>query len=61
MPGNTIRQIHGYDNERSGGENPRKVHKEFLDTWLAWLKAGSRRDKDGNPVLPKREEKARSA
>lgn len=61
MDGNTIRQIHGYDNEMDGRASPRKVHKAFLDTWLAWLKAGSRRDKDGKPVLPKREEEAKSA
>ena len=61
MAGNQIRQIHGYDDERSGGESPRKVHKAFLDTWLAWLRAGSRRDKAGKPVLPRRKEEARSA
>lgn len=61
MDGNTIRQIHGYDNELDGRASPRKVHKEFLDTWLAWLKAGSRRDKDGKPVLPKREEEDRKS
>lgn len=61
MDGNRIMQIHGYDNERSGGESPRKVHKEFLDTWLAWLKAGSRRDQDGKPVLPRVRQEARSA
>lgn len=56
MDGNKIRQIHGYDNERSGGKDPRKVHKAFLDTWLAWLGAGSRRDKGGKPILPKKKE-----
>lgn len=61
MDGNQIRQIHGYDNERSGGESPRKVHKEFLDSWLAWLKAGSRRDQDRKPILPKRKEEAKIA
>ncbi len=61
MYGNQIRQIHGYDNERSGRESPRKVHKEFWDSWLAWLRAGSRRDQDGKPILPKRKEEARSA
>ena len=31
----------------------------FEDKWLAWLRAGSKRDKDGNPVLPgKRKEAA---
>lgn len=61
MDGNRIMQIHGYDNERSGGESPRKVHKEFLDTWLSWLKAGSRRDRNGKPVLPRVRQEARSA
>lgn len=61
MDGNRIMQIHGYDNERGGGESPRKVHKAFLDTWLAWLRAGSRRDKDGKPVLPRVRQEARSA
>lgn len=61
MNGNRIVQIHGYGNERSGGESPRKTHKAFLDTWLAWLKSGSRRDKDGKPVLPKRKEEAKIA
>ena len=55
MNGNKIRQIHGYKNERIAsykGEfapDPRKVHKDFLDTWLKWLKKGSPRDKDGKP------------
>lgn len=60
MDGNRIVQIHGYGNDR-GGESPRKVHRAFLDAWLAWLKAGSRRDKDGNPVLPGRKEEAKIA
>ena len=61
MDGNQIRQIHGYGNERDGRASPRKVHKAFLDTWLAWLRAGSRRDKAGKPVLPRRKEKANIA
>lgn len=61
MAGNKIRQIHGYNNERGGGPDPRKVHKAFLDTWLAWLRAGSRRDKDGKPILPKRKKVVKSA
>lgn len=61
MDGNQIRQIHGYGNERDGRASPRKVHKAFLDTWLAWLRAGSRRDKAGKPVLPKRKEEANIA
>ena len=61
MSGNRLIQIHGYDNERSGGESPWTVHREFLDMWLAWLKAGSKRDKDGRPVLPERKKEVKSA
>lgn len=61
MDGNQIRQIHGYGNERDGRASPRKVHKAFLDTWLAWLRGGSQRDKAGKPVLLKRKEEANIA
>ena len=55
MDGNRIQQIHGYRNEvGTGAQNPREVHKEFLDTWLRWLRAGSKRNEDGTPKLPKR-------
>ena len=55
MDGNQIRQIHGYKNEvGTGAPCPRVVHKEFLDAWLRWLRAGSRRNEDGTPRLPKR-------
>lgn len=60
MDGNRIVQIHGYQNDR-GQRSPRHIHKAFLDTWLAWLKAGSRRDKDGRPVLPGKTAARRSA
>lgn len=54
MIGNQIQQIHGYRNEvGTGAQNPRKVHKEFLDTWLRWLRNGSKRNQDGTPKLPK--------
>ena len=51
MRGNKIEQIHGYDNDRRS-ESPWKTHREFINTWLDWLKGGSRRGKDGRPVLP---------
>lgn len=60
MAGNDLSQIHGYRNE---GEftfegrfapDPREVYREFLDTWLDWLKKGSKRDKQGRPKLPKK-------
>lgn len=59
MDGNQIRQIHGYRNEvkpcadNPGRVSPRELHREFLDTWLRWLKAGSKRNEDGTPKLPR--------
>ena len=56
--GAEIVQIHGWDDERSAcsdnpkRESPRKIYRAFLDGWLAWLIAGSKRDKNGRPVLP---------
>lgn len=60
MDGNKLRQIHGFKNEglyTTKGRfapDPREVYREFLDTWLDWLKKGSKRDKQGNPKLPKK-------
>lgn len=55
MNGNQIKQIHGYHNDTMpGSPKPREVHKEFLDTWLRWLRAGSKRNEDGTPKLPQR-------
>ena len=53
MNGNRLVQVHGYLNDR-GAESPQVTHKEFFDVWLAWLKAGSKRDKDGKPILPRK-------
>jgi hypothetical protein len=59
MRENQLVQIHGYKNEglyTAKGRfapDPREVYKDFLDTWLDWLKKGSRRNKDGTPKLPK--------
>lgn len=53
--GNDIRQIHGYKNEQKAGKklaSPQERHGAFIDLWLAWLRAGSKRDKSGRPVLP---------
>ena len=60
MSGNSIRQIHGWDDERTAcPENPNctpcmKLYAEFLTVWLDWLKAGSKRNKKGNPNIPKK-------
>lgn len=57
-----IRQIHGYRNEGYAlAEGKRKPdpgtkYAWFLDTWLEWVNDGSRRDKNGRPVLPEIEE-----
>lgn len=60
MNGNQLVQIHGYRNEgiyTSQGRfapDPREVYADFLDTWLEWLKKGSKRNKDGSPKLPRK-------
>lgn len=60
MRGNELVQVHGHNNERTAcSENPkcipaRRLYAEILDPWLAWVAAGSKRDKDGNPRVPKK-------
>ena len=57
MNGNKLVQIHGFKNEIVNGHrapDPREVYREYIDTWLDWLQKGSRRDKKGNPKLPKK-------
>jgi len=60
MRKNELVQIHGFRNEGIYTEkgrfapDPREVYRTFLDTWLDWLKKGSKRDKDGNPKLPRK-------
>ena len=60
MSGNRLVQIHGFKNEGKYSvkgrfaPDPTEVYKDFLDTWLDWLKKGSKRDKDGNPKLPRK-------
>nr|DAO97790.1 MAG TPA: PcfJ like protein [Caudoviricetes sp.] len=58
--GNDIRQIHGYRNEYKGAmriASPQERHGAFIDLWISWLKAGSRRDKSGRPILPAKGER----
>lgn len=60
MSGNRLVQIHGFKNEgvhtQKGrfAPDPAEVYKDFLDTWLDWLKKGSKRDDNGNPKLPRK-------
>lgn len=63
MCGNAIAQIHGWDDERTecpdnpGKIDPRMLYRDFLDEWTAWQEGGSKRDKRGQPVLPRRKRK----
>lgn len=63
MRGTELGQIHGYRNEAEPcPENPERkppmeLYAEILEPWLAWVKAGSKRDKQGNPVLPEEQKK----
>lgn len=51
MNGNEIAQIHGYRNDDQARISPRVRYSDILEPWLAWLAAGSRRDKTGRPVI----------
>ena len=55
-----MRQIHGYRNERynSNAVSARKKYAWFLDAWLGWVNAGSRRDRKGNPIIQEKEKTA---
>jgi len=63
MNGAELVQIHGYRNEgaysaKRIAPDPREVYREWLDPWLDWVKAGSRRKKDGTPIVPKNKKEA---
>lgn len=49
--GDQIIQTHGYRNEACGQDNPRIKHREFFAVWTDWIKGGSRRDKQGRPII----------
>ena len=52
MDGCTIRQIHGYKNDIGAGRvSPMITHEKLLRDWRRWLNAGSKRDKNGHPVM----------
>jgi hypothetical protein len=51
-------QIHGYKNEMyKKAVKPSVKYRWFLDAWYAWMSAGSKRDKKGQPVIPAEKEK----
>jgi len=51
MDGAKLRQIHGYKNDMNGPQ-PSKTMAWMLEPWLAWVAAGSKRNKDGSPKIP---------
>lgn len=57
MLGDRLQQIHGFQNERDGAPKPRLTMAWLLEPWLAWIAAGSKRDKKGNPKIPQLAEK----
>lgn len=67
MRGNRLVQVHGYRNEcapcpeNPGCISPRKLYEEILTPWLAWVKAGSKRTKDGRPKLPNKKKEVNVA
>lgn len=44
-------QAHGYKNEQDGSPDPRKKYAHIIDPWLQWIATGSKRDKQGNPII----------
>jgi hypothetical protein len=56
--GDKMTQLHGYNNDKNAKIQPREKYAEILDPWLEWVKAGSKRDEDGKPIL-KRKRRAR--
>lgn len=63
MDGKRLVQAQGYKNDGVAcRENPgrvpaRKLYAGILDPWLAWVAAGSKRDKRGQPKLPAKKKK----
>lgn len=46
-----VRQVHGYRNDLYAHSSPEEKYAWFFDTWLGWVRAGSRRDRKGNPIV----------
>ena len=55
MNGNTMMQIQG---KSKTDRVPKGEVKQVLDQWLLWVSGGSKRDKQGNPRLPKSKQNA---
>lgn len=61
MDGNSLRQIHGYRNDRDSKVPPRDEMAWLIDPWLDWLKAGSPRDKEGRAKIKFTKEERKTA
>lgn len=54
-----MRQIHGYKNERyPHAVSPLIKYGEFIATWQNWYRHGSRRDRNGNPIIKEKRQTA---
>lgn len=49
-----IMQAHGYSNESHGEPKPQEAIPEFFAAWTDWYTHGSKRDKDGKPIIRKK-------
>ena len=61
MNGSHLKQIHGYRNEQDGAPDPMKVYADIVVPWLDWVTAGSKRNKEGTPVLPNNKKEDKTA
>ena len=52
-----VRQVHGYRNDLyKNAVRPMDRYEWFFSVWLDWLRHGSKRDKNGRPILPETKE-----
>ena len=56
--GGVIMQAHGYRNEADGRLSPIKAIPWFFTEWKYWYNHGSKRDKDGRPIIKTNRRKA---
>lgn len=61
MNGTRMVQIHGYLNDCKKKMKPQEQYAEILDQWLEWVKAGSKRDKNGEPKMPRKKKEVTAA
>lgn len=55
MNGKRLVQIHGYQNDRYASVLPKERYAAILTPWLEWVANGSRRDKNGDPIIKQKE------